>query len=299
MPAIVWTTAVFLVIAASGPSPQPERERWIAITKADYAVPAGREPVDVLVEMNALLASPDPVLRDDVAFTTAERWIRAGRVPPAGLRQLMTLWLANMSDGLGASGDDRIFKRSFSALALSLVAARDLAEPFLEPAELQMFWSRMLEYFAKERDLRGFDPVHGWMHSVAHTSDTLKFLARNPRLAAGQDIQLLAALRNKIESADAVFVWGENDRMALALQSMVRRQDANPAAFEAWTDAWVAEHKALWAGGPQVDASRFVRLENAKQVLRSLHTALTMEAKPTPSGDKARQTVLAALSRMR
>ena len=280
-------------------APPAERAEWLAIVKNEYAVPAGRQPIDVLVEMSALLGSPDPVLRDDVAFGSAERWIRGGRVEPADLRRLLALWLANTTDGLGSSGDDRVFKRSFSALCLSLIAARDLAEPFLEPREVALFFDRTLDYFVKEQDLRGFDPVRGWMHSVAHTSDTLKFLLRNPKLPARADTRLLQAMRTKIESALTVFDWGENDRMALALQSAVRRPDADLTALTGWTELWVAEHKKLWAGGPHVDPRQFARVENAKQVMRSLHTALAMEAKPTPAGDTARQTVLAALSKMR
>ena len=158
---------------------------------------------------------------------------------PAGLRTLLRLWTANLDDGLGSAGDDRVFKRSFSALSLSVIAAADLSAPFLEPREVNAFFDRVLDYFQRERDLRGFDPVHGWMHTVAHTSDTLKFLARNPRLAAGGDVRLLAAVRAKLESHDAVFTWGENDRMALALHSAVRRPDADTAALSAWTQAWV------------------------------------------------------------
>jgi uncharacterized protein DUF2785 len=250
--------------------------------------------------MNPLLASTDPVLRDDVAFSAAERWIlRDRRVAPADLRRLLQLWTANLDDGLGGVGDDGVFKRSFSALCLSLVAAADVSAPFLEPAEARAFFDRMLEYFQRERDLRGFDPVHGWMHTVAHTSDTLKFLARNPKLAAGSDARLLAAARAKIESHDAVFTWGENDRLALALHAAVRRSDADAAALSAWTQYWVTAHQQLWATGPQVDARRFAIVENAKQVMRSLHAALSMDASPTPTGEAARQTLVAALAKMR
>ena len=70
------------------------------------------------------------------------------------------------------------------------------------------------------------------MHTVAHTSDALKFLARNPKLAPGSDARLLAAAQGKIESDDTVFTWGENDRMALALHSAVRRTDADSAALD-------------------------------------------------------------------
>jgi hypothetical protein len=137
------------------------------------------------------------------------------------------------------------------------------------------------------------------MHTVALTSDTLKFLARNPRLTAGGDVRLLAAVRAKLESHDAVFAWGENDRVALALHSAVRRPDADTTALRTWTQAWVKAHQDLWAKGPQVDPRQFVVIENAKQVMRSLHAALSMETAPTATGEAARQTLLSALAKMR
>jgi hypothetical protein len=278
----------------------PSRADWIALARGGFVLPPGRDAGDLLVEMNPLLASTDPVLRDDVAYSAAERWIlREHRVSPAGLRTLLRLWTANLDDGVGSAGDDRVFKRSFSALSLSVIAATDLSTPFLEPAEVNAFFDRVLDYFQRERDLRGFDAVHGWMHTVAHTSDTLKFLARNPRLSAGVDVRLLAAVRAKLESHDAVFAWGENDRVALALHSAVRRADADSAALTAWTQEWIKAHQDLWAKGPQVDPRRFVVVENAKQVMRSLHAALSMDATPTPTGETARQALLSALAKMR
>ena len=291
------------LLALAGPETQPgtaTRADWIALAKSGFVIPSNRNAIDLLVDMNALLASDDPVLRDDVAYTAAERWIvREPRLSPAELRQLLQLWSRNLDDGLGEAGDPRVFKRSFSALCLSLIAARDLAAPFLQPAELQSFFDRLLDYFQRERDLRGFDPVHGWMHTVAHTSDALKFLARNPKLAPGSGARLLAAVSAKIESHDAVFVWGENNRMALALQSAMRRPDADAPALAAWTDSWVKSYQELWANGPHVDPRRFARIENAVQVMRSLHAALSMETAPTPSGEAARQTLVAALAKMR
>ena len=288
------------VAAVAGPQPEYSRAGWVALAKGGFSIPNDRTAVAMLIEMNTLLASPDPVLRDDVAFSAAERWIlREHRLLPTDLRTVLQLWTRNLDDGLGSAGDDRVFKRSFSALSLSLVAAADLTTPFLDAAEVNTFFDRMLDYFQRERDLRGFDPVHGWMHTVAHTSDTLKFLSRNPKLAAGSDARLLAAVREKIESYDAVFAWGENDRIALALQAAVRRPDADAAALVAWTESWVSAHQRLWANGPQVDPRRFVVVENAKQVMRSLQAALAMDAAPTPAGEAARKTLLAALARMR
>jgi len=69
--------------------------------------------------------------------------------------------------------------------------------------------------------------------------------------------------------------------------------------LEAWTAQWVEAHRTLWANGPQVNARAFAQVENAKQVMRSLHAALTMESSPTPSGTAAAKTVLAALAKIR
>lgn len=294
---IVAVLAVPVLAREQGSRP---RDEWMALATGGFEVPAGRTAVDVLLEMNPLLSSPDPVLRDDVAYTAAERWIlRDKRIDPAGLRRLLDRWSRNLDAGLGERGTDSVFGRSFSALSLSVVAAADLQASFLEPAEVQAFFDRMLDYFAREQDLRGFDPVRGWMHTVAHTSDALKFLARNPKLGAGVDRRLLAAVAAKIASSDAVFAWGENDRMALALQSAVRRPDASAEAIEEWTARWVDVHRALWAKGPQVDSRAFVQVENAKQVMRSLHAALSMETAPTSTGTAAAKSVLAGLAKMR
>ena len=292
---------VVLLGCAAVASGQDTRSRadWMALAKSGFALPDGRSAAEVIVELNPLLASTDPVLRDDVAFGAAERWIRDGRVGPDDLRRLLKLWAANLNDGLATPGDDRVFKRSFSALCLSLVAARELTAPFLEAAEVAAFFDQTLDYFDRERDLRGFDPVRGWMHTPAHTADTLKFLARNPKLPAGNDLRLLDSVRRKVEASDTVFTWGENDRMALALQSIVRRPDAVSVHVEAWTAHWLEQYKTLWAKGPQVVPAQFARVENARQIMRSLQTALAMEATPTSNGDTARKILLAGLAKMR
>ena len=120
-----------LVSASAQPLSTRSRDEWIALAKSGFALPDGARAIDVLVLLNPMLASTDPVLRDDVAFSAAERWIvRDGRVPPADLRQLQQLWIGNLGDGLGSTGADSVFKRSFSMLSLSLIAQRDLAAPF-------------------------------------------------------------------------------------------------------------------------------------------------------------------------
>jgi hypothetical protein len=54
-------TLVFAALVLAAP---PSRSDWIALANGGFAVPAGRDAVGMLVEMNTLLASEDPILRD-------------------------------------------------------------------------------------------------------------------------------------------------------------------------------------------------------------------------------------------
>lgn len=291
---------VGLACAASAHAQDRSRDQWLALAQGGFAVPAGETAYGLLVDMNALLASPDPVLRDDVAYAAAAQWIVSRRVvEPGDLRRLAARWTANLDDGLGTAGDDRVLRRSFSALCLSLVAARDVATPFLDAPEVEALYARLLDYFARERDTRGFVPGRGWLHAVAHTADAFKFLARGRHWTPAQSSRLFDAVRARLDAGTDVFVWGEPERLGAALHAAVRRPDADAAAFDGWTAYWVAAHTTLWKDGPQVEPARFARVENAKQTLRALVALLAMESAPPPSGESARRAALAALARMR
>ncbi|MGE0043098.1 MAG: DUF2785 domain-containing protein [Vicinamibacterales bacterium] len=274
----------------------------LVLAAGPVARPAAQAPAPAatLLAQLPLLASPDPAERDDTAYGTAERLIiREDAVPADGLRQVMRAWLANLDSGLGERGTDSVFRRSFSALCLSLVAAEDLRHPFLAQAEFDAFLDRTLAYFAAERDLRGFDPVKGWMHSVAHTADVLKFLGRSEKLKAADPGRIVEAVAGKIEAAPEVFVWGEDERLAAALRSLVVRPGADTAALEGWVAGWPARHAALWASGPMVDPAAFVRVQNARQVMRALAVSLPPGGDVPPAAARLRDGLLAALGQMR
>jgi hypothetical protein len=288
---------------AAGAEPAPATQRgshyWRELVEADFQVPEGERAVDLLLEMDALLASPDPWLRDEVAYSAAVRWIFADPVlSDDELRQVMGRWLGNLGLGPGESAADAVLRRSFSALCLSIVAARDLREPFLSQAEFDGLLDGTLGYLASERDLRGFDPQLGWIHGVAHTADVLKFLARSPRLPAAAQSRILAALDARLMTADEVFVWGENARLAEVIASIVGRADFDRTALDHWLSAWLERHRALWSGGPLIEPERFVRVQNGLQVLRSLYVALAMQG-VSPPAEAAREAVLDTVAKMR
>src|SRR5215471_4858000 len=189
-------TPVILFALLSAP-PHP-KAYWQAIAKGDFEPPAGVTAAQLVPELVANLASPDPELRDDLSATILTSWIaRKKLLGPEDLRSLITTLRTNLRQGIGTTDGDGVLLRSFSALTLSIVVARDNEAPFLTEAEQAALLDSALDYFHDERDLRGFDPALGWMHSAAHTADLLKFLARSARLPAGAQPRILAALAAK------------------------------------------------------------------------------------------------------
>ena len=276
-----------------------DRAFWLAIVQNKYEVPAGEDPFKLLTEMNALVGSTDPVLRDDVAYTTAARWILRKRLLTAPQQKaLLAAWLDNLSAGIGERETDTVFRRSFSALNLSILAALDNDAPFLNQAEFDDFLGRTLSYLEQERDVRGYDPVKGWIHTPAHTADVLKFLARSPKLAAAAQGRILQALSARCESVGHGFTWGEDERLAQAVRSIARRTDLDASGFDAWLAQFPVKHRRLWAKGPAIDASAFPPVHNDILLLRAAFTALSADKDLSPTAEHARQQLLATLSAM-
>lgn len=277
-----------------------DRTFWIALLESGFAVPDDAVAEGLLMESTALAGSPDQRLRDDVAYGAAAKWIIAEqRFTPGQLRRVMAVWQGKLRAGLGARGDDSVLARSFSALNLSLVAARDLDTPFLSDAEFATLLDDALAYLEGELDLRGFEPGRGWLHAVAHTADLLRFLVRNPKLPPASHPRILGSMAQVLERNPGVFVWGEPERIGFALQSLVRRADFDAAAVEAWAAPWIARHKALWKDGPAIDPVAYVPIENAKQVMRAAVAAISMELTPPPPAVESRLHLLRALATMR
>ena len=170
--------AMLAVAAMAGPA--HSLDFWKQIARDKYAVPADSNLGELTAELTDMLASPDPELRDDIAYSTLAAWIYQTRVlDGAALRTLIASLLGNLTAGIGERGTDGVFRRSFSALTLSAVVARDNAAPFLTAEEFRRIEQAALAYLRTEQDLRGYDPEHGWMHSAAHTADLLKFIGRS------------------------------------------------------------------------------------------------------------------------
>jgi hypothetical protein len=281
---------IIIAVAIAAPAPDHPIAFWRQIAQDKFAVPAGSDLAALTSELTGMLASPDPERRDEIAYSTLAAWIYQTRaIGDDALRPIIDRLLGNLTDGVGERGTARIFKRSFSALTLAAVVARDNAAPFLREDEFHRVERAALDYLQAERDLRGYDPETGWMHSAAHTADLLKFIGRSRHVDTQGQARLLEAISRKL-AVPEVFTHGEDERFARAVLSIVNRADFDRAGFAAWS-----AHAAPPRPGERPTAAELSAAQNAKNLLAKLLVLLDAAPQPSDGVRAAHDNVRAAL----
>jgi hypothetical protein len=185
--------------------------------------PADRDAlVDALVDM---LTSPDPEVRDDIAYPILATWIGRG----------------DLDGGLGALGDrmrdahrhPEIQARTFATMILAWIVRRDALTDELDDATVTGWCDDFATWWSGETDLRGYDDDLGWLHAIAHGADTVRAFARSPRLSPDQLDGLLTLTATRLLTpTDYVFAHNEADRLAYALASVLCRDElADPVGW--------------------------------------------------------------------
>lgn len=279
---------------AQGTVPQPpvrDKAFWRAVMTNDVKAPAD-VPLPVLLnELSARLGSPDPEWRDDIAYSVLANWIYRQRIVPEDeRRRLLRSWQDNLTIGIGQRDDDTVLLRSFSALSLGVLAILDNETPYLDRETFNGLLGASLAYLRDEQDVRGFDARLGWLHSVAHTADLLKFLARSRHLQPQEQAAILNAIAAKLTVVVTPLVHGEDERLARAVLSIVSRTDFDEAGFAAWLKAMAVRPQA---GVPTL--ATLAAGQNRKDVLVSLFAVLSTDRRDLAGVARARALVLETL----
>jgi hypothetical protein len=270
---------------------------WKAIEEHNFAVPSHESAGALALEIADLAASTDPSLRDSCGYETLAAWIyRDNLLTGEQLEVLRAKLLPAMISHIGESENDTVFRRSFSALYMSILAAQDLRKPFLSAAAFKETLDTALQCYAEEKDLRGYVPVKGWAHATAHVADLLKFLARSPHLPAEDQKRIVSGVLQRCRTAHLVFTWGEDARMAAALLSVVDRKDFDASPFETWFQALITENKELWKS-PAIDANAYASERAQVNVLAHL-AAKSAPEKANGAPPSFRDALQATLSKV-
>ena len=271
--------------ALTSPLDATARAEWDALRAAKTPPPDAAARVPTL---EAMLAATDPAVRDGLGYELLARWLQAdGALDAATVRGLRDRLVARTAGPIVAG--DAVFARSFAALVLSVVAAREVAHPAWTAAELDAQIAAAASYAGRETDLRGYTGAAGWAHAAAHTADWVKFLARHPALTRDQATRLLGAITALVaRDHGARFSHGEDERLAAAVRAVARRELLDDAALDAWLATVIAPIARGWPD--PFDPIAYATQRNARDLLVSCFVALSFDDSPGAARALARLT---------
>ncbi|MEO7246605.1 MAG: DUF2785 domain-containing protein, partial [Rubrivivax sp.] len=198
------TAAVAPAVAQGCPPAATSRAELRALAADGWRLPDEARRHTLALALVHCLGEPDPELRDELALGALTAWMRGGALSVATARALGEQVLP-----LLAAPDPSEFRAPFAVLVLAEVARADRLRPLWSPAERQAVVDAATRFERGVQDYRGFDPVQGWRHAVAHGADLLMQLALKPALDRSALDLLLDAVASQATPSTHFYVFGE------------------------------------------------------------------------------------------
>ncbi|WP_427110732.1 DUF2785 domain-containing protein [Lysinibacillus xylanilyticus] len=169
------------------------------------------------------IGSLDSELRDNLIYGSFYELIREKNLLEHSLlTELLEECLNNLlCKGIEEGESDLVFTRTFTSLLIALILYRDNEDNFLSEHKINECKDRVLAYLSAETDVRGYVPVKGWAHSVAHMADAIDELVKNPKLNKASYIEVVGTLFNAILQEDYAFIHNEDERILVPIFTML------------------------------------------------------------------------------
>lgn len=261
-----------------------EKQFWQSIVESEYMLPQNYSLSSLTSELLSLPVSLDPEMRQGPAYSILDTWIHRGYYSHAQLWQTATQLLHNLTVGLGEQETDSVFLRSFSLLILSEIIYYDLTSPTLDKHEIEHLLESALAYVVAEKDVHGYEPDKGWVHTIAHAADFLWVLAQNRFVTVGDLERIMNVIATRVtEPVAFVYLYDEDERLVRTVMGILQRDLLKIAFLATWLQrltqspgriALSADFESGQALKIVGDTAETCARHNTKHFLRSLYFQL-------------------------
>ena len=274
-----------------------EIEAWVSIAKNDYKIPEGHTLEELTKTLFGYLGDTDPELRDDIAYIVFANFLKREMYSKDEIRKHVDELLSNLEKGIGEIETDSVFLRTFSVLLLAEIVYNDNKKPLLDKDQVHIVLKKGLWYLDAEKDPRGYIPVKGWAHALAHTADLLQELGKS-RFVEQNDLEkILQAIAVKIvHSANWVYVHSEDDRLSNAVVAIIKRDMLTLDFLSEWVKS-LAEPETSWKGA-YMDEGLAKAFHNTRNFLRSLSETIR-KSEDLPQKEAITITVRGAIDNLK
>lgn len=245
------------------------KELLRTIKNNDCKVPEGVIPFDLALEMMNCLGDTDDELRDILAFSVLQNWIVEDILTTEEIHKLLNLSLdeKHLLYGLG-SKDDTVFIRAFSVLIVAVALYKHRSKSYLSKEEISNILDKVIEFYDKDNDVRGYIEGKGWAHGAAHGADALDELARCEEIGYDDLKRILEAIHKKININYYGYIHEEDERIVTAVSAILERK----LICESEMIDWIKSFKSIAKVGEY--PNDIIISVNVKNFLRSFYFRL-------------------------
>jgi hypothetical protein len=271
---------------------------WKTIQENNYVIPPDHTPTSLTAELMTYLGSTDPELRDRIAYEAFANFLERDYYSPEEIAIYSANLLANLEIGIGETGTDSVFLRSFSVLFLAEIVYNDNKVPRLKKPIIKTILEKGLWYLAAEQDPRGFVQDKGWAHALAHTADLLLVLGKNWNTGSREHNRILDGISKKlIQSTNWVYLYGEDDRLSRAVLEILRRGILSGSFIKKWLDSFLKPGNSSWKGA-WTKAESTNAFFNVRNFMRSLYWQVAAED-DLPLQEELEKIILETVQKLR
>lgn len=194
------------------------------------------QDLDILIEkMINHIGSPDSELRDTLIYSTFGKLIQEDYLNPHQMQYIIETCLneQHLFLDIGVTNNDSVFTRSFSALTIALILAKDQEDHFLSKDIVISAIESSINYLIKEEDIRGYIEIKGWAHSIAHGADLLAAAIKHPLFPEQLAKKCLYTIGVCLFKAGS-YIDDEEERLIGALEALL-----NKGTEETLLETWI------------------------------------------------------------
>lgn len=274
-----------------------DKEFWISIAKNDYKIPEGHTLEELTQTLFGYLGNIDPELRDDTAYVVYANFLKREMYSKEEIQAHVKELTSSLEKGIGQTESDSVFLRTFSILLLAEIVYRDNKSPLLDEEQIRLLMEKGLWYLDAEKDPRGYIPIKGWAHALAHTADLMLVLGNNRFTTQPDHEDILVGIAKKlVNSTNWVYIHGEDERLANAVIAVLQRHLVSLEFLTTWLQS-LTEPEKSWKGA-YMEEGQDRAYHNVRNFLRSVSGAVR-KAESLPQREEIQDATLRALDNLR
>lgn len=188
----------------------------------------------LLTNMLDNIGALDSKLRDQLIYSSFAEWIGNNVITNE-----QVVWLTTqvrqrnlLFKQIYEPQNDAVYTRTFTALLLTSLIARDAQSPFMTAEMRTHLFEDATQYLQLEKDLRGLTE-HGWAHAFGHGGDLLYYVCYHPKFPTRLIQQALAGIYHGIMLPSG-FTAGEGSRLDNCLVALLAQDRITESQLLNW-----------------------------------------------------------------